>query len=160
MAATRCSALCLFDLQEVTRPSKKEFPFSGAGGAPKLDFGNFLQNRPFYPINKFRKVAHEVRATRDIIFHQGSEPIRPYIKVPKKHKIMSDGTSYHDTPLSWVPWYPGTMPPRVPWVPLVPYLPRYHGTKVPWYHNKMNFEPSLGGRRPSYPGGAGDGAPR
>ena len=74
------------------------------------------------------------------------------VKVPKKHKIMSNGTSYHDTPLPLVPWYPCTMVPCVPWVPLVP--------KVPWYHATMNSGPSFGGRRPTYPGGCGGGAPR
>ncbi len=58
----------------------------------------------------------------------------------KKHKIMSFGPaplvpSYH--------WYHG-----------------YHVTMVSWHHVTMNFGPSLGGRRPTYPGGLGVEPPR
>ena len=136
---------------------KKGNSFFWGGGCQKNGFWQFPSKSTFYPINKFQKVAHKVRATRDIIFRQGSEPIRPH-KSPQKTQNHVKCPPSHDTPIPSVPWYPSTMVPHVPWVPLVPCLPRYHGTKVPWHHGPINFEPYLGGRRLTYPGGAGGGA--
>ena len=60
------------------RAPEKGISFFWGGGCQKNGFWQFPSKSTFYPINKFQKVAHEVRATRDIIFRQGSEPIRPY----------------------------------------------------------------------------------
>ena len=133
------------------------FIFFDPRGCPKIGCWRFPSKSTFYPITQIQKAM----STPTVPSSSVMDPNRSVlIKVPPKHKIMSNGTSYHDTPIPLVPWYPGTMPPRVPWVPLVPCLPRYHGTKVPWYHGTMNFGPSLGGRRPTYPGGLGEQPPR
>ena len=94
------------------------------------------------------------RGTRDIIFRQGSEPIRPY-KSPQK--------TQHHVNCPPIPWYPHTIGTMVPWYhatmgtmgsigTMATTLPWYQGTMVPWYHE---FRTLLGRPEADLHGGSG-----
>ena len=93
------------------RAPEKGISFFWGGGCQKHGILHFPSKSTFYPINKIQKVAHKVRATRDIIFRQGSEPIRPYKSPPQTGKSCQ-------------------MPP----CPMIPPYHWYHGTPVPCHH--------------------------
>ena len=104
------------DYPVVDLRSKSWDEFSGSG-AQKLDLGNFLQKRPFYPIQQIQKVAHEVRATRDIIFRQGSEPIRLCKSPPNAQNhvkiLLFWGTNVFSPTPTFILDFSQTVPPKM-----------------------------------------------
>ena len=142
-------------LQEFTRPRKRNFLFLGRG-CPKIGFWQFPSKSTFYPINKIPK--EQMRCAPPVTSFSVRDPNPSVlIKVPKNTK------SCQMVPRTMIPpyhWYHGT---PVPWYPVYHgyhWYHAYHATMVPRYHGTMNFGPSLGGRRPTYPGGLGGGAPQ